>query len=637
MKLAREIVLPVVAFIGAMSMSWGLRMASSPQPDTVRRNVIPAGVQTADDSSTGGIEGTPELTLSELRSVTSGLVVLPLDATPETVTAAFAGAWKRLKSDPGADMKLQAQQLFSDWLRVDPEAAIRFVREPPGLLKERGGEFLLAALAETDPERACQIAFKSGLDSQTASGEVLKVWASRDPAAALAYVSTLPSHQRLAAEMSALTGWAAVSGPEAFAWLQSQPEGWRRDRLMNKMAVCLLQNSPGDMVNLMKLGGLPPEMMKGLRQWEEKTDSAQILSAAQAALTAGGDVKDLLRLFGTNTSLSFLVLAGGGGLNDLENRLRQAQKTNVSRLGAALMVAAVQNAAPKDVADVAKLAASFDSSDVSLLLRGLGRAAPEAGLAWAVENNQPLTALAASWADYDARAALQSLLALPRGEASDAAVREIIAKAAQTAPAEAIEAVLQVTMPADERRKHLSAAARVLARSDPAQAVQALGRIPDAPPEEVSAVLAISGRSDAKAAAAALATCELATNGYIAAESLTRGWAIADPSGASEWVRTLPPGELRDGGAAGLARSVMESDPSAAFTWAMEINDGTIRDNVALQAVAEIKKTQSLEQIEADARISDAARGVLQTYWNRPDTPPVSDPHDSFLRLFPIR
>lgn len=636
MKLTKEIVLPVAVFIITMSMAWGVRMAWMPQPDTVRRNVIPADVPTSEGRFAGRVEEAPEVKLSGLRSVASGLVVLPLDATPEAVAAAFAGAWARLAADPGADMKLQAQQLLSDWLRVDPEAAIRFVSEPPGLLKQRGGEYLLAALAQTDPERACQIAFKSGLESQTASGAVLRLWASRDPEAALAYVSTLPSHQRLAAEMNALTGWAAVSGPEAFAWLQTQPESWRRDRLMNKMAVTMLQNSPGDMVSLMKQGGLPPEMRRGLRQWEEQSDSTQILSTVQAALTAGGDVKDLLRLFGTNrlatTTLPAWALPVGGYVKDL---LWQAKETNVSRLGAALMVAAVQAAAPKDAADVAKLVASFDSKDTAVLLRGLGRAAPEAGLAWAIENNQPLTGLASSWADYDARGAMQSLLALPRGEASDAAVRDIIAKAAQTAPAEAIEAAVQVEMPADQRRKHLSAAARVLARSDPAQAVLALGRIPDAPPEEVSAVLAISGRSDAKAAAAALAQCDLATNGYIAAESLTRGWAIADPSGASEWVRTLPGGELRDGGAAGIARSVMQSDPSAAFTWAIEINDAAIRDKVAVQAVREIRKTRSLEQMESDARISEAARGVIHSYWNRSETPQVSDPHDAYLRLFP--
>jgi hypothetical protein len=617
-------------------MAWGVRRAWYPRTEEARRHVIPSGIRTSDGTVTGmPAADAPAIRLDELRSVANGLVVLPPDATPEAVAAAFAAAWTKLSAEPGADMRLQAKQLFSDWLKVDPEGVIRFVTEPPGALIRRGGEYLLTTLAEMDPEQACQIALKGGLDSKAASAVVLNVWGSRDPTAAMTYVATLPSHQRLAAELSALTGWAAVSGPEAFAWLESQPTGWRRDQLMNKIAVCMLQNSPVDMVRLVQQGSLPPEMMTGLRQWERQADAAQLLSTVQAALAAGGNVRELLRAFG---------MADWSKLEQhpaVRQHLRlQGMDSAVTGLGRALMVAAVQNAAPKDADDVARLAATFDGKDTSpflpeLLLRSLGTGAPEAGLAWALENNQPLAPLAASWAEYDARSALQSLLALPRGEVVDEAVRQILAKAAQSAPVEAMEAALQISMPAMDRARHISAAARVLARSDPAKAILGLGRIPDAPPEEVSAVLAIGGRSDANAAAAALAQIDLNTNGYIAAESLTRGWAVADPSGASEWVRTLPAGELRDGGAAGLARSVMESDPSAAFTWALEISEPGIRDTVATQAVKELKKSRSLAQIEADARLSEAAQRVIHEYWNRPDSPQVPDSAAAYRTLFP--
>ncbi|HWB01479.1 MAG TPA: hypothetical protein VG796_00555 [Verrucomicrobiales bacterium] len=592
MKNTRATVLPIVVFAGAMAGAWGVRFFWPWSAETSQKRAIPAGVATSQGGRRDSApEPSPEINLSDLRSVRSGLVVLPPDATTETIAAAFAEAWKKLSVEGGHHMQINAQQLFIDWLRVDAEAAIRFVSDPPGNLIKQGGEYLLTALAETDPSKACAIAFKGGLDGPLASEKVLKVWGSRDPQAALAFAAGLPAHQRLAAEMSALGGWLAVSGPEAFAWLQSQPESWRRDMMMNRMAVTLLQNSPAEIAELARTGSLPDEMKRSLRKWDEKTDSATLINLVQDALTAGGTAKSLL---------------------DVANGLGS------TRMAAAVVSAAVQSSTPKDAADVAKLAASLGLKDNTALLCGLGRSAPEAGFAWALENKQPLDLLAAAWAEYDAKSAMQSLLAQPRGGLADEAVQAIIGKTASTAPAEAIEAALQIPMDTKERRKHLSAAARVLARSDPAQAVAALGKIPDAPPEEVSAVLAVSGRANAKAAAAALAQVDLNTNEYIASESLTRGWAIADPAGASEWVRTLPKGDLRDGGAAGLARGVMQSDATAAFAWAMEINDPVIHDRVAVEAVNELKKTRSLEQIKADTALDDAIRGQLATYWNRP-------------------
>jgi hypothetical protein len=79
----------------------------------------------------------------------------------------------------------------------------------------------------------------------------------------------------------------------------------------------------------------------------------------------------------------------------------------------------------------------------------------------------------------------------------------------------------------------------------------------------------------------------------------------------------------------------MESDPSAAFTWALEISEPGIRDTVATQAVKELKKSQSLAQIEADPRLSEAAQRVIHDYWNQPDSPQVPDPAAAYRSLFP--
>src|SRR5262245_20317291 len=117
MKVTREIVLPFLVFAGTLTLAWGIRYHWSGNETQNGRRVIPSGGPAAGSGRNAGeAEGAPEVKISELRSVRSGLVTLPLDANPESVAAAFAAAWKKLSDDPGPDTKLKAQQLFYDWL-----------------------------------------------------------------------------------------------------------------------------------------------------------------------------------------------------------------------------------------------------------------------------------------------------------------------------------------------------------------------------------------------------------------------------------------------------------------------------------------------------------------------------------------
>ena len=60
-----------------------------------------------------------------------------------------------------------------------------------------------------------------------------------------------------------------------------------------------------------------------------------------------------------------------------------------------------------------------------------------------------------------------------------------------------------------------------------------------------------------------------------ASETLINRWAQSDPYAAGAWLRTLPPGDSRDGTVISFTRHISGSDPQAAIQWAETIgNDG---------------------------------------------------------------
>ena len=154
----------------------------------------------------------------ELLSVKMGLVKWPAGGDPAAVAAAFADAWRKLRPlveagsrDGDDENENKARQLFADWWKLDPAAALRFVSEPPGVFMERGGMFLLPLVAARDPRQAWKLSDLAmrPVERLSARAEVMKIWANRAPEEAMALAAALTGTQRAEAERAALRGWAA--------------------------------------------------------------------------------------------------------------------------------------------------------------------------------------------------------------------------------------------------------------------------------------------------------------------------------------------------------------------------------------------------------------------------------------------
>ena len=128
-------------------------------------------------------------------------------------------------------------------------------------------------------------------------------------------------------------------------------------------------------------------------------------------------------------------------------------------------------------------------------------------------------------------------------------------------------------------------------------------------------LLAVGASRDPHGTAAALARVELPVTDREAAGAFTLGWARNDPGAATDWVRALPPGEMREGGAAGLASSIAHKDPVGAFAWALEVNQSEMRQDVLRTVIeAAVKAGTPLDSLLSEPRLTPEERGSLREH-----------------------
>ena len=64
-----------------------------------------------------------------------------------------------------------------------------------------------------------------------------------------------------------------------------------------------------------------------------------------------------------------------------------------------------------------------------------------------------------------------------------------------------------------------------------------------------------------------------------------------DAPAASAWIRSLPPGELRDNSAKELSAAIAGHDPADAFEWARHIQNGKLRQDALGNVLENWRKT----------------------------------------------
>lgn len=573
----------LLAFSAVAAGTWMIRAAFAPAGAAARVPEIPAR-----HTSPGPEAMTPPV--SEPFSVALGLVTMPEGGDPAKVSAAFSAALReRLPATTDAKED-QVRQLFADWWQLDPAAALRFVSESPGVFTGRGGLYLLPLITARNPHQAWALTMLplKPADRVTARREVMRAWAHRVPHEAMAFAVSLTGTRRGEAEREALHGWVLRDPAAALAWVAALPEGWRRGEMMKQYALAAVESDPAALAAALRQGAVSARTITDIFAYhhEQGDDPAAVM--ARAAIASDPD------------PLGFCVVTSEKGL---------------SSLAAAAWAVLLERDGAVTAESIGRIAAGVPEKGQAAFAAALGTAAPEAGLAWALEHGAPLAPLATAWARMDPEEALSALQEVPRSPELIGALRAAAHEARESAPVAVLQLMASLPEKADDdhARANLHDMVKRAAFSDPVRTLEALHAVSIVTPEEVSMVLAEGGSRDPHGTAAALARVELPVTDTIAAESFTRGWAAADAAAASVWARELPPGELRDGAAAGLAHSASLTDPAGAFAWAVEVTAPDVRQHV-LRTVIEsaVRAGTPLGPLLNEPRLTPEERGTLR-------------------------
>lgn len=172
--------------------------------------------------------------------------------------SALVGAWASF--DPPEAAKYAGQlgedeqfwpsvdRLTFHWMRVDPEAALRWAESLPAQEKVEALEGAVRAWAKSDPARAADYVAAQGDPAfQRAAAEpIVTEWGRWQPAEAAAWVQTAfddpeirgPSYEALA------TMWLSAYPRDAGAWIDTLPQGSDRDAAVTVLLENLASADP---------------------------------------------------------------------------------------------------------------------------------------------------------------------------------------------------------------------------------------------------------------------------------------------------------------------------------------------------------------------------------------------------------
>ncbi|MED5418743.1 MAG: hypothetical protein VYA27_08570 [Verrucomicrobiota bacterium] len=248
----------------------------------------------------------------------------------------------------------------------------------------------------------------------------------------------------------------------------------------------------------------------------------------------------------------------------------------------------------EDPASAADYVAQLPGSEHSLhLLRDLSHRWAEtdrsAALEWSMALDDPalrmraLRGVASSWAEHDpAEAAAFTTDSLESPDERRHVLEAVARRWAERDLQEALEWARDLE-PGDQQRA-TRAVLRTVAEHNPSEAAtlyhEIANDLPAAGPinreyrhmaQEVASVW--SSSSPAEAAQWALTLPERGAIRRGAVGDVTEQWMRIDSMAAGEWVKSLPPGNTRDGASERVVHMTAHTDPGSAFAWAQSIGE----------------------------------------------------------------
>ncbi|MDA0813607.1 MAG: hypothetical protein O3C21_14605 [Verrucomicrobia bacterium] len=501
----------------------------------------------------------------EKLTVMNGMIATGTSHSPELV-------FDMVSQVPGQQAGWQFHQLFQQWVRDQPEAAIAKLSKIQGQQQRTQAiHGIVAGLAATDPDRA--IALARGLQSVNERTQALNIAAANiattDPQRALQMLDDVTAgNQRQQMIGSIASSWASKDASAAVEWIQSLPPGDRK-AAMNNSIWQIAQNDPKLAAGI--VASLP--MSNNLFQNVASQWAWQDSDAAAAWVE---------------------TLPKGTGRREAVNGLVNSwQNDNPAKAAALLAKEGITNNNSYMAGNVFGNWVTSDREAAVAWIDGLelGRDAMDNAVSSAIRQ----------WAQNDSSGAAEYALGIADEKVRTQAVSSLMGSWGQSDPTAAKDWAL-ANLEGDIKTESLTTLIQNLAHNDHTLSLELYAEISAKLTDEevnksfgnvASSIAGSWSQHDAPGAAEWVMGLPAGDQRSNSVNSVVRSWSEADPVAASEFVGTLAKGSERDGAVESLVRNVQQSDPESAFIWAESISDEQRRNDVVSNAAMQWKEVDS--------------------------------------------
>ena len=523
----------------------------------------------------------PERAIQEIRALKNQALDDLLPVAISHLAQQDPAAAMREMSTLGVDQRLRiTADVFQEWVRVDPDAAVAWCEGlPPGLERRVSFTQLCSSIAVVDPARAVAIAQTSlAYDPERQIlHQAFSTWCSRDlnaaekwlagnsqeypklrqdwlraavefdPAIAARYLDKNVSLEERSTFAKELTWqWAQTDPAAAQAWVSQLPPGAGRENAWAQLYSGQAEVDPvGTLATVM---ALPADARKGavggvFQAWERRdSDAATAWLIAQPPEIIGMTLSDrILNRLATQDPVAagriFLALPDPDQQLGLVDNL-------LGRWGVADLPGAVTFA----------------------------QALPEGSI-----KEKALGTVGNMLAVTDPKAAITFSQELPDSPARN----QFIVRAVESIGQDQVQATaqwLQELPPGNARDQALQAAADVWIRQNPQKALAWIEGLPASPLRRGKLADAVGtwANSDPSAAAAYATSLSDPDDQFQAVQNVVQGMAANDPKKAAEWLAQFPDGQLKRTSTPSVAQIWAAKDPQAAMNWISTLPaDGT--------------------------------------------------------------
>lgn len=480
--------------------------------------------------------------------------------------AALLAEWAEV--DPQGGMRFFAApggkgehygQFFTEWLQLDPAAAITARLESPRKWESWEREFA-SLVAEHAPQRLAEFAAKLPANENDWDKRVADAFAKatlRDPKVMREAAEAMQGTKRNEALRGVAQGWSEKDGAAALAWVEEQPAGPLKDELLNNVLIGWAKANP------------------------------------VAAL-------DRLQLASPQVGESILAAAGE---KDFEGTLRWLQE-NEGKIGREALGGLSGEVGRRLITDPVGFMAFLRKNDPAFSTReGLESMLLNEGFSrkdelWEWVSSQPKSdpwvksireTLISSAAWKEPRLALQWLESLPKDMVDNEMRKKTAERLLNWDNARRLDELMDMVSP--EMRDQLRVIG--LTAGQTGSVTEALEDMKKLPAEQrATAASGVAGRWAAQDPDAAVQWLDSLSGQerISAAGSLASRWASYDSLAASEWIGGMTPGAERDEAAQSLAAAIAPDDPDSALHWAKSIGDGKQRLSAMSYAVGGLAK-----------------------------------------------